>query len=68
VVLHRDYKSGFLTYNHLPPEFTFMQYIIAGICIVFCIVVIVFGLKVLKESRKMEPKKKDTEDEDEIQF
>jgi len=45
-----------------------MQYIIAGICIVFCIVVIVFGLKVLKESRKMAPKQKATEDEDEIRF
>jgi hypothetical protein len=44
-----------------------MQYIVAGICVVICIVVIVFGLKVLKESRKMVPKKPvDDEDEEEL--
>jgi hypothetical protein len=42
-----------------------MQYIIAGACVALCIVVIVFGLKVLKESKKMAPKKPlDDEDEE----
>ncbi len=41
-----------------------MNYIIAAICFVICIVVIVFGLKVLKESRAMGPKKKLTNDDD----
>lgn len=41
-----------------------MQYIIAGVCVALCIVVIVFGLKVLKESKKMAPKKPPVDDED----
>lgn len=41
-----------------------MQYIIAGVCVALCIGVIVFGVKVLKESRKMAPKKTSTEDRD----
>ena len=41
-----------------------MQYIIAGVCVALCIVVIVFGLRVLKESRNMTPKKPPVEDEE----
>ena len=40
-----------------------MVYIIAGACIAICIVVIIFGIRVLKESRKMIPKKSDDDDE-----
>ncbi len=42
-----------------------MQYIIAGVCVALCIAVIVFCLKVLKESRTMAPKKPPVEDEEE---
>ncbi|MDZ4794516.1 MAG: hypothetical protein SGI83_09585 [Bacteroidota bacterium] len=45
-----------------------MVYIISAISIVICIAVIIWGLRILKESRKMVPKKKDAEDDDEIQF
>lgn len=41
-----------------------MQYIIAGVCAAICIVIIVFGLKVLKESKNMTPKKPLVEDQD----
>ena len=41
-----------------------MNYVIATACIALCIVVIVFGLKVLKESKEMGPKKKLTTKKD----
>lgn len=34
-----------------------MAYIVAGVCIVICIVIIIFGLQVLKDIRKMKTKK-----------
>ena len=40
-----------------------MEYLIAGISIALCIAVIIWGLKVLKEDRKLAPKK-DRENED----
>ena len=43
-----------------------MNYIIAGVCIALCIAVIIFGLKVLKENRKLIPKKKDRDHDDEL--
>jgi hypothetical protein len=43
-----------------------MQYIVAGVFFLICVGVIIFGLKVLKESRKMAPKKPTgSDDEDE---
>jgi hypothetical protein len=47
-----------------------MIYIIAGVSVALCIAVIIFGLRVLKENRKMIAKKKDLDedDEDEIRF
>jgi hypothetical protein len=42
-----------------------MQYIIAGISVTLCIVVIVFGLRVLRESREMTPQKPMEQDEEE---
>ena len=44
-----------------------MAYIIAGACIAICIVVIIFGIRVLRESRKMIPKKP-AEDDGEDKF
>ena len=41
-----------------------MIYIIAGIAVALCIAVIIFGLKVLKENRKIVAKKKDLDDDD----
>jgi hypothetical protein len=41
-----------------------MDYIITAVCFATCIVIIVFGLKVLKESRAMGPKKKNTNNDD----
>jgi len=44
-----------------------MQYVVAGICLIICVGVIVFGLKVLKESKKMVSKKRiesDTDDDE----
>jgi len=43
-----------------------MQYIIAGVCIALCIVVIFFSLKILKESRRMVPKKPLEDDDEEF--
>ena len=40
-----------------------MEYIIAGICFAICIAVIIRGLKVLKENRKLAPKNNDEDDE-----
>ena len=45
-----------------------MAYIVAGIFAIFCAAVIVFGIRVFKENREMEPKKGDRQDEDEINF
>jgi hypothetical protein len=45
-----------------------MAYIVAGIFAIFCTAVIVFGLRVFKENRKMGPKKNDRKDDDEISF
>ena len=45
-----------------------MEYIIAGICVVICIVVIIWGLKVLKENRKLAPPKKRDGEEDDILY
>jgi hypothetical protein len=42
-----------------------MQYLVAGIFVILCIIIIIFGLKVLKESKNMIPKKpKEGEDQD----
>jgi len=43
-----------------------MQYIIAGVCIALCIVVIIFSLKILKESRRMAQKKPFDDEEEEF--
>jgi len=44
-----------------------MEYLIAGICVIICIAVIIWGLKVFKENRKLGPKKgEDDDDEDEL--
>ena len=40
-----------------------MEYIIAGICFTLCTIVIIWGLKVLKENRKLESKNNDEDDE-----
>ncbi len=40
-----------------------MAYIVAGVCIVICIVIIIFGLQVLKDIRKMKTKKNNDDDE-----
>lgn len=45
-----------------------MVYLIAGICIVFFIGVIIFGIKVLRENRKMGSHKKYLDDDDEPRF
>ena len=45
-----------------------VAYVIAGIFLVFCTLVIFFALRVYKENRKMAPKKSDLSDEDEISF
>lgn len=45
-----------------------MIYIIAGISIALCIAVIIFGLNILKENRKLIPKKRDGDEDDEILF
>jgi|CXWL01.1.fsa_nt_gi hypothetical protein len=45
-----------------------MIYIISGISIALCIAVIIFGLRIFKENRKLAPKKSDFEDDDEIRF
>jgi MFS superfamily sulfate permease-like transporter len=42
-----------------------MNYIIAAVCFAICIAVIIFGLRVLKESREMGPKKPLDDDDDE---
>lgn len=44
-----------------------MDYIITAVCFATCIVIIVFGLKVLKESKAMGPKKKNTTKDDDEQ-
>ena len=41
-----------------------MIYVIAGICIIFFIGVIILGIKILKEDRKMGTQKKYLDDED----
>ena len=43
-----------------------MEYIVAGIIAVICIAVIIWGLKVLKENRKLAPPKKKDDNEDDI--
>ena len=45
-----------------------MAYVIAGVFVVFCTLVIFFALRVYKENCKMAPKKSDLWDEDEISF
>ena len=45
-----------------------MAYVVSGIFIAFCTVVIFFALKVFRENKKMAPKKKDMLDDDEIRF
>ena len=40
-----------------------MEYIIAGICFALCIAVIIWGLKVLKENRKLAPKNNEEDNE-----
>lgn len=41
----------------------FMDYLIAGIIVIVCIVAIVLALRVLQESPKLGPPKKDEEDD-----
>ena len=45
-----------------------MIYILAGICIAICIGVIIFGLKIYKENRKIMSQKKDFDDDDDILY
>ncbi len=45
-----------------------MAYIVSGIFIAFCTVVIFFALRVFRENKKMAPKKRDAFDDDEIKF
>jgi hypothetical protein len=45
-----------------------MVYVISGIFIAFCTVVIFFAIRVFRENRKMAPKKRDAFDDDEIKF
>lgn len=41
-----------------------MVNIIAAVIIVFCVVVVIYGLRVYKENRSMMPKKRIEDDED----
>ena len=41
-----------------------MVYIVSGIIIVFCIVVILFAIRIYKENRKLGPKKGEFFDDD----
>ncbi len=41
-----------------------MATIVFGVCAVLCVCIIIFAVRVVKETRKMAPKQKD-EDEDE---
>ncbi len=43
-----------------------MNYIIAGACIAICIAAIIFGFRVFKENRKLIPKKKEDEDDNDL--
>lgn len=44
-----------------------MQYVIAGVCVILCVAVLVFGFKTLKETRSMSPRQPlREEEEDEI--
>ena len=43
-----------------------MEYIVAGIIAVICIAVIIWGLKVLKENRKLAPPKSYDDDDEEL--
>lgn len=45
-----------------------MDFIIAGVCIAICIAVIIFGLKVLRENRKILAEKKEKAEENDIHF
>jgi hypothetical protein len=45
-----------------------MVYVISGIFIAFCTVVIFFAIRVFRENRKMAPKKRDGFNDDEIKF
>ena len=45
-----------------------MVYIVSGIFIAFCTVVIFFAIRVFRENRKMGPKKSDAFDDEEIKF
>jgi hypothetical protein len=50
---HQNYRSALMDY-----------YIIAGIIFLICIIAIIFGLRVLKDTRNMQPKKMDEEEDD----
>ena len=39
-----------------------MEYLVAGACFILCIAVIIWGLKVFKENRKLAPKKGEEDD------
>ena len=43
-----------------------MEYFIAGACLLICIAVIIWGLKVFKENRKLAPKKEDEDEEEQL--
>ncbi len=45
-----------------------MIYILAGISMAICIGVIIFGLKIYKENRKIMSQKKNFDDDDDIIF
>jgi hypothetical protein len=45
-----------------------MVYIIFGVVVILCIGVAILAYKVVKENRKLVPKKSDEEDDDELLF
>jgi hypothetical protein len=45
-----------------------MAYVVAGIFVAFCTVVIFFSIRVFRENKRMAPKKKDAFEDDEFRF